>query len=660
MKFVLFPLFHPSCFDQKGFQGVGLDFLSAYYLTGLVPFLEKHFPGLEIGIEVLLPRLLAKKPDLVLLWSTTPSFGQVNSVAEVIKHNLEIPILLAGPHISHLPQTLPPCVDIGILGEPEIPLHQLLSVFSKDPQAGPIKYGKIPGLIYQSRGRIYSGAPAKYIQNVDQLPLPRHNLWHHLPGHFIPIVSISRGPHSLTALLAQPPAARVRLFSPERILDEITQIIADYKYLYRNWPIPEKYLSYLFPIYIGDELFLEDPERLETICKGLLQRNLHTSAFFIVNAYPRQLCRETLHWLQKINTRHLILNFASFSDKDAPWLPACEQTTLDQALKLCQTFRIGAIGNYLVNPFPDTSRKQIAQTYWFLWENRHRFDRIQVYYLPPMPGTSLWEQYQKKHKLKAEQLQTFSWHYLDPERYHRESLIINHSLDSSTFSEIMQQLYKYLSPPPDPALDIHKTPMQRDRTYRAESNAIKELQKKFLKPGMLILEILLEPRFSLQPHLPEGLYQWEQIQIQNGKLAGHPTQPVDLIMMRGSLTGLRAPAQALQKLAAWLKPEGRILISFLNAQNIALILSLLNWELERSRYAYKILRYFSEKTLRQLIQSVEMEPVEVEYTIMSSIQAFKDAAEGLMKRVQNFWPVAISSERLYILEINMLVKKNRK
>lgn len=660
MKLALFPLFHPSCFEQKSFQGTGLDFLSAYYLTGLLPFLEKHFPNLNLCLEIALPRLLAQRPDLVLIWSTTPSFGQVRAVAEIIKQNLEIPILLAGPHISHLPQSLPAGVDIGILGEPEIPLHQLLGIFLKDPQAGPVKYGKIPGLIYQSRGRIYSGAPAKFIQQIDQLPLPRHNLLHNLPGRSVPVVNTSRGPHSLISLLTQPPAARIRLFSPERIIEEIGQIIADYKHLYRNWPIPENFLAYLFPIYIVDELFLENPGRLEIICKGLIQRAFHKSTFFIVNAYPRQIQKETLYWLKQINTRQLILNFASFASTAAPWMPACQAQDLDRVLKLCEQFKIGAIGNYLVNPLMETSRREMAKTYWFLWENQHRFDKIQAYYLPPMPGTALWEAYQQKYKLKAEQLESFAWHTLDPERYQPGNPILNRSLDSVSFTEIMQQMQKQLSPPSNPALEMAKTPMKRDQGYQAEINSVKEIQKKFLKPGMHILEILLEPQFSLKPHLPENFCQLEQLPVQAGKLQGRPAQPVDLIVMRGALNGLLQPEQTLQALSSWLKPEGEILINVLNAQNIALMLTLLNWELERSRYSYKILRYFSEQTLRQLVKRLDMETVRVEYNIMNNIQGFKDAAEGLIKRVQNFWPIPVSSERLYIMEINMLIKKNRK
>jgi radical SAM superfamily enzyme YgiQ (UPF0313 family) len=659
LKLVFFPLFHPSNFDSKGFQGTGLDFISAYYLTSLIPFLEKQFPQLQTSLEITLPRVLLQRPDLVLIWCTTPSFGQVDRVAEVLKQNLEIPILLAGPHISHLPQNLPPHVDIGILGEPEIPLHQLLPIFFKDRQAGPIKYGKLPGLIYQSRGRIYSGSPAKTVQNIDQLPLPRHNLLHNLPGRSIPLIYTSRGPHSLMSLLIQPPAAKVRYFAPERTVAEIAQIGADYRQLYHNWPLPQNMLAYIFPIYIVDEMFLGQPERMELICKGILENKLQEQVFFMVSAYPEQLTRESCQWLKRINTRKIVLHFGSFSKRATPGFPSVDKQEIERALKLCEEFRLGVLGNYLINPQLETTRAEIARSYWFLWENKGRFEKLQTFYLPPMPGTTLWEQYQLKHKLKAHDLDVFPWHQLDPEHFTPGGPFVNRGISSEDFSQIMQQTLA-MTTAPSIVSDEEMSPMNQDKNYQIQVQSAKVVQKKYLQADSDVLEITLDPSFAIGPHLPPNFCRIQTIEIQAGRLQEKVLRPVDTILMRGSLGGLINPIQDLKELSQWLKPDGKIVLGVLNAQNIAIFLSILKWELERSRYPYKILRYYTEQTLRDLLQKLDLEILDTEYTIMNNIQGFRDAAEGFMKRIQTFWPVAMPVERLYIMEISMLVKKKGK
>jgi radical SAM superfamily enzyme YgiQ (UPF0313 family) len=658
VKLLFLPFFHPSSFSQHAFQGVGTEFLSAYTLTTLHAFLAKHFPELELVMEITLPRLLAQRPDLVLLWSTTHCFGQVPAAAQMIKQNLEVPIILAGPHISHLPQSLPADVDIAILGEPEIPMHQLLTVFSKDLRAGPIKYGKIPGLIYQSRGRIYSGSPAKYIQNLEQLPLPRHNLLHALPGHSVPVIQVSRGSPFFLSLLTQPPAPRVRYFSPERTVAEIEQIVADYRHLYRNWPVPPEALASIFPIYIADEMFLAHPERMQAVCEGILQRKLHQAAFFMVSAFPAQLNEQIVAWLAKINVRKMILSFGSFSRVQVPWMPESRPEHLRQAIQLCHHFRIGLTGSYLVNPHLRTTRQEIARTYWFIKEHLQGFEQVQPVYLPPLPGTPLWEAYQQKYKPDPAQPH-FPWHLFDSERMQASSAFVHHTFTPETFYGMMQSI-RTLSHPLPVSQQIERAPMNQDKLYQSQKIGARALEKKYLTPGMKILEILIDEHFSLQPYLLETSYQFQRIAVSAGQLSEQPRAPVDLIVMQGAVSALRHPVAVLQSLKDWLLPGGKILISVPHAQNIAVLLQFFNSPFELNQYSARVLRYFSESSIRRVIQQAGLEIEAMEYTIMNKIQDFKEAAEGLLQRIKTFQSLPVSQERLYILEINLLVKQNRK
>jgi hypothetical protein len=208
-----------------------------------------------------------------------------------------------------------------------------------------------------------------------------------------------------------------------------------------------------------------------------------------------------------------------------------------------------------------------------------------------------------------------------------------------------------------PIADEEKAPLKQEQARQNRVNSAKVVQKKYLQPDSDVLDVLLEPSFAMAPHLPPDFCRIQNMEIQGGELQGKALRPVDMILMRGSLSCLKKPAEELKKLSQWLKPGGKMLISILNTQNIAFILRTLNWELERSRYPYKLLKYYSEQTLRELLEAQGLEILDTEYTIMNNIQSFRDSAEGFMKRVQTFWPVPLTSERLYIIEICMLVKK---
>lgn len=131
------------------------------------------------------------------------------------------------------------------------------------------------------------------------------------------------------------------------------------------------------------------------------------------------------------------------------FFPGSNPHDISKALDQCDAFEMGAIGAYLVNPQFETSRQEIARTYWYLWERRSRFDKLQAVYLPPMPGTPLWEPYQRKYKLKGDDLEHQPWHQFDPERYSPSGPLLNRSLDNLSFQPIMQNLGPGSRPRPD-------------------------------------------------------------------------------------------------------------------------------------------------------------------------------------------------------------------
>lgn len=649
MKLGLLPLFKPESFGPNGFSATGLEYFSANALAEIAGFVQALFPQIQLILKLNLTEMLRAQPDLVLMWATSPCFGQVQPSTESIKAFLGAPVWLAGPHISYAPQTLPDNVDLAIIGEVELPLQQLLAIWLKQPDAGLMQYRRVPGIIYQSRGRIYSGQPAQIVPQLSQLPQPNYRIFLELPGFSAPIVRSARCSDNLIMALAYPPARKTRLQHPEHLAQQIEQIADNYAVTYSRLPLSPAQRQFISPVLIPDYHFVLHRQRLEALLPIYTARRLHERVFLIPNLNIEAITSDTLELLKAFNTRRVLIQLGPFGHR-SPLLPAWTPESLEQALKLCKRYNLGVTGNLFLNPDTGTTRHQLAQTFLALRDMAAGFEQLQISTIGVFPGTQVWEQFVAKTKPDSATLASFPWGSLDWERFSESLPLFHSSLDRSSLREA-HQAFKNLKVRPSPLLD----PVKEEMFNRSRSRTVLEFLYKYWNPGEAIIEAPVWPETALKNIAPS--MEIHQLTIRAGRLAGPPpVKKAGLIALVGTLAALRDPEAALHQLKGYLAPDGRMLIQILNPLSYAVLQNFFNWNTDWSFVGYPFLKFFKLEELQALVVRCGLELAGTDYTIMEDVENVRPEVEKLADRLEYHASLRIPQHMLYISEIKLLVR----
>ncbi len=133
----------------------------------------------NLTVEETVDEIRSFAPDIVGLTATTVGIRAAGEVAAWIKAvNPNTLILVGGCHISALPiETMSafPAFDLGVLGEGELTLTEILRHHRHDP----VQPVGLAGTVERTTDEIRVNPPRPLIGNLDELPLPA---WHLLPG----------------------------------------------------------------------------------------------------------------------------------------------------------------------------------------------------------------------------------------------------------------------------------------------------------------------------------------------------------------------------------------------------------------------------------------------------------------------------------------------
>ncbi len=210
-------------------------------------------------------------PQVIGISATTAGIVVAGELALSAKKRLpNVLTIVGGPHLSALPvETLQefPGFDIGILGEGEETLADLLSVFSVTKKVD----RPVLGTVVRDESGISLQPRRPFIADLDQLPLPAWRLLRSFPGGFRPTLArMNRLPCASVVLTRGCPnrclfcdrsvfGNRCRSYSPSYALN----IIKDLRY---NFGVKE--------ILIEDDTFIVDRKRVEEFCQLLIDEKV--------------------------------------------------------------------------------------------------------------------------------------------------------------------------------------------------------------------------------------------------------------------------------------------------------------------------------------------------------------------------------------------------
>ncbi|MBQ7568407.1 B12-binding domain-containing radical SAM protein [bacterium] len=354
--------------------------------------------------QVILARSAAEavafSPDAVGISAVSPNFPYAQELAQGLRKQSDIPIILGGPHISSCPHSLPDTFIAGVLGEGEITCAELLECLEANPHPTPDTLASIPGLAYrggQATAAVRLTTPRPLIDAIDELPAPQRS-W---ADPNTPMWSFSsRGcPFRCTFCSTAAFWNKYRLHSPAYVARELKELLTKHQ--------PKLHI-------FMDDLFAANLERLREL-KALFSSSLPYAVPLAVTVRADLVTEQICQVLKELNVQFCHLGLESGSDRVLSYLKA-QTTTVEvnqRALDLLHRHRLSAVGSFIIGA-PCEDEADIAATWEFIDKNLLA-GKLQSFSFGPLvafPGTKVWD-YGCEHGL------------IDPDRIDWRSLDID-------------------------------------------------------------------------------------------------------------------------------------------------------------------------------------------------------------------------------------------
>lgn len=233
------------------------------------------------------------KPDIVGIASTTKNFNVAKKCASIVKAK-KIPVIVGGVHISTMPNNLNKNMDVGVIGEGEETIVELLKLYkSKNVSVSRLK--KIKGICFRdSKGKLIITKPRELIDPLDKIPMPARDLLD-IKKHTYMVTS--RGcPYRCVFCSTSRFWKKVRAFSAEYVINEI-------KYLYDNYHV--NFIS------LYDDLFIADISRIEKILTLLKKNNLLGKIKFSCSCRANLITPRAVQLLKEMNVVSVAMGLES-------------------------------------------------------------------------------------------------------------------------------------------------------------------------------------------------------------------------------------------------------------------------------------------------------------------------------------------------------------
>ncbi|MFQ5864179.1 MAG: B12-binding domain-containing radical SAM protein [bacterium] len=413
---------------------LGLGYLAAY----LKRYLDFHNIAIINAGHKAFEKIRAARPEVVGFTAYSANYFDVVELMKRVKAELGLPIILGGPHITCLPHKLSQYADIGVIGEGEETLRQLMRLFLEDGEFKPSKLSAINGIVYRENGGVKITPTREPIIPLDRIPFPDRELLdiHRFlrPTPFLKTNQYIRGTSMLSSrgcpfkcIYCQVRAkwGNIRLHSAERVADEIELLVKRYK---------------VEGIYFADDLFATSHQRIKDIIDGMKRREILGNVQFALDLRANQVTEKLIELLKKMGVVRISLGLESGSERILRYLKG-ENVTVKQnrrAVEIANQHGIGCYCCFMIGAPPET-KADIRMTQRLIQEilDRSTKNICQVNVTTPFPGTELWD-YAVEKGLVSEDTDWRQFSF-DPRLAHHQDFYINEHIDFEEFQRIVRE-----------------------------------------------------------------------------------------------------------------------------------------------------------------------------------------------------------------------------
>lgn len=456
MRLLLVNVIDPGRQVETSLQPLGPAYLASY--------LRAHLDEIEIRISHSCSErtLKAFQPDIVGLSSVTQNFHRAKRLARDCKSKGYF-VVVGGVHITLLPQNLTPDMNLGVCGEGEETLLEVIRIAKREGIQN-ANFQGVPGLVFRDqRGELRLTERRSQIHPLDQIPFPARDLLYKKTGNIF-LISSRGCPFQCRFCSSSQFWVGSRYFSSRYVAAEVQSVLDRYR-----------------PTHISfwDDLFVTNKKRLRDIIAEMKKADVPARTTFSVTCRAESVDEELVRLLGQMNVTQATLGLESGSDrilKDLKGETASVAKNL-RAVRLLDRQGIQPVGSFCIGS-PQETEEDLRKTFSFIRDAP--LARVGIFILTPLPGTDLWSWAKKKGKVRDD----MPW----------------------------ENLFMDLNHNPDKVIVAERIPRQRlERWYyrlkrEAFRKSVLSTVKKFLKNPRSLPASAHRRLFVLKDHLTKRLF----------------------------------------------------------------------------------------------------------------------------------------------------------
>ncbi len=338
-------------------------------------------------------------PDLIGLSVLTPSYPYSLKVAKSIKKVSKKPIIIGGHHISGSPSTLNKVFDVGVLGEGELPLTDIVNLLKQGKKLTNKNLRNINNLAFHKKSggvqvnKLRPVLPSNDIPRIDWSLITKEEVYSYetvIKNDKTEVVKMSRiftargCPYKCKFCASQviwPRIGGFRFFPVTRVGNEIEELYVEHG---------------VKDIHIWTDTFAVTKVRLKQLIEDLEKRDLLGKVqFHHVFVRANLIDKEFVQMFKQFGVNSVMFGIESGSQKILSYLKNGSLLVKDvkNAAKLFGDKGILIEGSFMLFN-PDEDEDDLAKSYDLArWLAKQKIVfRLEFYSTTPYPGTELWNE----------------------------------------------------------------------------------------------------------------------------------------------------------------------------------------------------------------------------------------------------------------------------